>query len=88
MAIEQTLSAEVEQIYKTAWETRVGRDVPDAETVGLGNKGVKLDATVLYADLADSTGLVTGFQDTFAAEVYKTYLVCACRIIKANGGVA
>ena len=53
----------------------------------LGNDAVKLDATVLYADLADSTGLVKDFTWWFAAEVYKAYLICSCHIIRQNGGV-
>src|SRR5436305_868835 len=49
-------------------------------------EAVELDATVLYADLADSTGLVQGYKDWFAAEVYKTYLMAASELIKNNDG--
>ena len=55
--------------------------------LGLGNDAVKLDATVLYADIADSTQLVDTSDSHFAAEVYRTYLTCAARIVKANDGV-
>lgn len=81
------IKAEVEQILKTKWNRREGREVPEAEGVQLGNDAVELDATVLYADMADSTGLVIGYKDWFAAEVYKAYLRGACEIIKNNGGV-
>jgi class 3 adenylate cyclase len=66
----------------------IGRDVtvPEAEDVELGNDAVCLNGTVLYADMSDSTGLVDGYKDWFAAEIYKTYLISACRIIRANGG--
>jgi class 3 adenylate cyclase len=60
--------------------------LPEAEDVQLDNDAVKLDATVLYADLAESTDLVKTFKWWFAAEVYKSNLVCACRIIRSNGG--
>jgi len=48
---------------------------------------VKLDATVLYADMSGSTKLVDAFTSPkFPAEVYKCYLSCAAKIIKAGGG--
>ena len=50
------------------------------------NDGVNLDATVLYADMADSTALVDKYTKTFAAEIYKTYLHCAAKIITSEGG--
>ena len=31
--------------------------------------------------------MVKGYKDWFAAEIYKTYLYCAAKIIRANGGV-
>ncbi len=36
--------------------------------------------------MTGSTKLVDGHIPQFAAEIYKTYLVCAARIIKAKGG--
>jgi class 3 adenylate cyclase len=79
--------AEVRAILSTKWKTRDGIKVPEPENVQLGNDAVKLEGTVLYADMADSTGLVTGFKDWFAAENYKSYLVAACYIIRNNSGV-
>lgn len=87
MGLKQELVAEVEAIFNTAWEERDGRKVPEPEDVKLGNDAVKLDGTVLYADLADSTDLVKNYQWWFAAEVYKAYLICACKIIRKNDGV-
>lgn len=87
MKSHDDIKAEVEQILKTQWKRRSGQVVPEAESVQLGNDAVELDATVLYADMADSTDLVIGYKDWFAAEVYKAYLKGACEIIKNNGGV-
>lgn len=78
--------ADVKQIFTTKWETREGRQVPDTDDLQLGNDAVTLDATVLYADMADSTTLVDGFKSWFAAEIYKAYLIGACRIIRDEGG--
>lgn len=87
MATAKEIRKEVTDIFATRWERREGRVVPDSENVELGNNAVELDATVLYADLADSTELVDNYKAPFAAEVYKTYLVTACRIVRARGGV-
>lgn len=82
----QEMLKEVASIFGKKWTTRAGRVVPDTESVSLGNDSIKLDATVLYADMADSTQLVDGFKDWFAAEVYKAYLISACRAIENQSG--
>ena len=78
--------AEVASVFATKWQKREGQVVPEPESVQLGNDAVKLNGTVLYADLAQSSELVKGYKDHFAAEVYKAYLVTACRIIRSDGG--
>ncbi len=87
MSLGDELPNEVESILATKWQFRDGQVVPEAESVRLGNDAVKLTATVLYADLAESTDLVNRFKKHFAAEVYKSYLHCATKIIRASGGV-
>lgn len=74
------------EILKTQWKRRNGLKVPEAEDVQLGNDSVELEGTVLYADLEDSTGLVLGYKDWFAAEAYKCYLMAASELIRNNGG--
>lgn len=83
----EEITTEIQQILKTKWERREGVVVPEADDVQLGNDAVELNATVLYADMADSTGLVLGYKDWFSAEIYKCYLRGACEIIKNNEGV-
>lgn len=87
MALLDDMRSEVAQILASQWKTRGGAAVPEAEDVQLGNHAVTLTGTVLYADIAESTALATGQAATFAAEVYKSYLRCCCRIIAQNGGV-
>ncbi len=85
MTSEEILK-EIRAIFGKKWNTRDGRQVPEAKDVTLGNDAVTLSGTVLYADMADSTGLVNGFRPWFAAEVYKAYLLGACRVIRNNAG--
>jgi len=81
------LQRAIDDILSTSWERREGTVVPEAENVRLGNDAVELDGTVLYADLVDSTGLVQGYKDWFAAEIYKVYLLCASELIRNNSGI-
>jgi class 3 adenylate cyclase len=85
--LHDELAATVNDTFAKQWTRRDGRKVPEPGEIKLGNDAVKLQATVLYADLADSTGLVNKYPATFAAEVYKTYLYCAAKIIRSLGGV-
>ncbi len=86
-SLKDDLNTEVQNIFQKQWETRDGNKVPEVSDLALGNEAVLLDGTVLYADLSDSTKLVDSYKPHFAAEVYKTYLACAARIVKAEAGV-
>lgn len=87
MALLDDLHAEVATIFRDQWETTAGRVVPVPSSVGLGNKAVEFDeAVVLYADLDGSTVMVDTKDWWFSAEVYKTFLHCAAKIIKARDG--
>jgi class 3 adenylate cyclase len=87
MGLADDLKSEVQAIFRSRWTVRDGEVVPDTPDIKLGNEGVKLDATVLYADIDGSTDMVDSKTASFSAEVYKTYLLCASRIIKSEGGV-
>ncbi len=87
MGIRSDLEKEVGEIFATHWNYRDGQVVPEPPDIKLGdNDAVELDATVLYADMAGSTSLVDDYQAWFAANVYKTYLRCAAKIIASEGG--
>lgn len=87
MALKEDLQSDVSTIFREQWTTREGNVVPDDSNLKLSNDGVKLDATVLYADISDSTALVDAYSASFAGEVYKAFLRCAARIITSEGGV-
>ena len=86
MALKEDLEAAVSKIFREIWTERDGHDVPLPEDLKLGNDAVKLDATVLYADMSESTQLVDSYKPPFAAEIYKAYLTCAAKIVKSEGG--
>lgn len=86
MSLKADVEKEVKEIFASVWKEREGRTVPDPEDLSLNNDAMKLHATVLYADMADSTVLVDHYKPLFAAEMYKAYLRCAARIIKNRQG--
>ena len=86
MPLGDNLNSEVFKILQEGWTTRLGRTVPEPEKLALRNDAVKINGTVLYADLDDSTALVNSKTAEFAAEIYKIYLACAARIIRNKGG--
>ncbi|MCB2177203.1 MAG: hypothetical protein KQH57_15440 [Actinomycetales bacterium] len=86
MGLKSELEAHAKKTHDDVWRRRKGDAVPDSSSVTFGTDAVELDGTVLYADLTDSTGLVNGYKDWFAAEVYKNYLYTAARIIRDQNG--
>jgi class 3 adenylate cyclase len=86
MTLGADLRAEVSKIFRSRWTHRDGEVVPEPSSIGLGNDAVDLDGVVLYADLAESTAMVDSYPAEFAAEVYKAYLHCAAKVIRAEGG--
>ena len=86
MTLENDLNSEIRKILKEPWTTREGKVVPEPEDLMLRNDAVLIEGTVLYADLDESTNLVDTKEATFAARIYKSYLSCAARIIRAEGG--
>ncbi|WP_336801995.1 adenylate/guanylate cyclase domain-containing protein [Kaistia sp. MMO-174] len=86
MALLDDLTNSVKTTFAASWSTRNGTVVPVDTDLSLGNDGVKLTATVLYADLSESTKLVDSYPAALAAEIYKTFLQCAARIIRSENG--
>lgn len=88
MALTDDLKSEVKGIFKNSWEVTAGRVVPAPTSVSLGNNAIEFEsATILYADLDGSTAMVDSKKWQFSAEIYKTYLHCAAKIIKSQDGV-
>jgi len=88
MALKEDLDSEVKQILKENWTVEETKGVPDPDQLRLSNHAKDLkEATVLYADINGSTSMVDQRKWSFSAEVYKSYLRCAARIIAAQDGV-
>jgi adenylate cyclase len=55
MALIDDLKSETDAIVRKGWTRRDGKVVPETDDIALGNQCVDLEATFIYADLADST---------------------------------
>ncbi|HEX8554826.1 MAG TPA: adenylate/guanylate cyclase domain-containing protein [Sphingomonas sp.] len=86
MSLKKELDDHCDAIFRTAWKRRKGTKVPEDTSLTYSNDGIDLEGAVLYADLAASTALVDKWIKPFAAEVYKTFLHVAGRIIRSEGG--
>jgi len=86
MTLSDDLSNEVSNILSQTWDIREGRAVPSTDDVALAGGAVKLDATVLYADLVQSSKLATEFQQRTAAKVIRSFLYCMCKLITQYDG--
>lgn len=86
MSLKEDVEAGVSGVLAPEWVVRDGQVVPETQDIALGNGAVRLEATYLYADMADSTGLAQGYHDWAVAKVVRCYLNAATRLIRARGG--
>lgn len=73
-------------ILYSSWNIQDARVVPKTEDVVQRDGAKRLEATYLYADMADSTLLVKRFPAEIAARVVRAYLRIAVDCIRAKGG--
>lgn len=86
MSLFSDLSDRVDGFLSERWDIQDARIVPDPEDLRLANHAKKLDAVVLYADLADSTVLVDTYKPQVVTRLYKAFLHCAAILIRDNDG--
>lgn len=85
MASKDDIQSAVASILSATWEITDGHAVPITDDIKLDGGGRWLDATILYADLADSTSLVT-HNKQMAARTFKCFLSVATKIIRHYDG--
>jgi adenylate cyclase len=85
MALSDDLKGDVDGILADTWDIRDGTVVPTSDKVALAGGGVKLNATILYADLADSTTIAM-WDRRVAARLFKAFLACSSRLIRSHDG--
>jgi class 3 adenylate cyclase len=86
MSLADTIETKISGVLSPAFVTVDGRTVPETEDVNLTSGAVILDATYLYADMVDSTGLAQNHTKPAVAKIIRCYLSAATTIIKTRGG--
>ena len=88
MSLLEEMGEEVADVFSEQWSAPDARIVPNPEDLLLSNDARYFKrATILYADLSGSTYLVDQESWQVAGEVYKTYLLCAAKLIRSLDGV-
>lgn len=86
MGLSDEIEAAAKKVAYSDWDIRDGNTIPSTDGITLKNGAVRLDAVYLYADMANSSGLVRAFSSTTAAKVIRVYLDSICRVIRSCGG--
>jgi adenylate cyclase len=86
MSLADIVEANIKGVLSPAFVTVDGRKVPETEDINLTSGAVILDATYLYADMADSTSLAQNYKKHVVAKIIRCYLSAATTIIKDRGG--
>ncbi len=86
MALSDDLTRDIQTFISTAWNKRDGRKIPSTDEVSLAGGAVEIEATFLYADLADSSKMAKELDRRIAAKIIKSFLYCASKLIVARGG--
>lgn len=86
MGLRSVIEDTTSTLIETSWATRDGQVVPTTDTVPLKDGAVRLTATYMYADMANSTDLAQSVKDEIVAKVIRTYLNAATRCMKHHGG--
>ncbi|WP_371194588.1 adenylate/guanylate cyclase domain-containing protein [Glaciecola sp. SC05] len=77
---------DVQTIVNTEWNKRTGQKVPTTTGMALAGGAVELDATFLYADLANSSKIAKELDRRIAAKIIKSFLMTSVKLVKLNGG--
>ena len=86
MALYDDLTSDVQGIIDEPWSTRKGQKVPSTTDVALAGGAVELDATFLYADLANSSKMAKELDRRVAARIFKAFLATTSRLVRCHAG--
>lgn len=81
MTLKDDISTGISTIFSQKWTVSQGITVPDDSKVSMNGNVVKLDGTVLYADMKESSKLIEDFSQTVAGRIYQAFLKSSARII-------
>ena len=86
MSLSDDIASDVQTVMDTLWSTRTGRKIPETDEVSLAGGAVEIEATFLYADLANSSKMAKVLDRRVAAKIVKSFLATSARLIRSCGG--
>lgn len=86
MGVSDDIKNDVQATIDQQWNVRNGQKVPSSSEVALSGGAVELDATFLYADLANSSKIAKELDRRVAAKIMKSFLAVSARLVRNNGG--
>ncbi len=86
MGKSNEISNDVQATINTTWKKRTGYKIPNTEDIALVGGAVEIEATFLYADLADSSRMAKELDRRVTAKILKSFLATTSKLIKHNGG--
>lgn len=86
MGFSEDIETDVKTTVTTKWNKRNGQKIPSSDDVTLAGGAVEIEATFLYADLANSSKMVKELDRRIAAKIIKSFLSVVSKLIKHNDG--
>ena len=86
MSLSDNIASDVQTVIDTPWSSRTGQKIPDTDEIALAGGAVELEATFLYADLANSSRMAKELDRRVAAKIVKSFLATSARIIRSCDG--
>ncbi len=86
MGKAEEIESDIQTTIDTAWDKRNGNKIPDTTDIALAGGAVEIDATFLYADLANSSKMAKELDRRITAKILKSFLASVSKLIKHNNG--
>ena len=86
MVTKADLQTGINNILGTPLQIVNGRVVPESKDIAFLNGAVRLDATYLYSDLADSSKIAQVLDQQLTAKIIQSFVNSATNLLKARGG--
>ena len=86
MKLVDRVTRDVSGILRSRWKMRNGRGIPTTDDIPLIGGGMTLNATFLYADMAESSRFAQELDARVVAKILKGFLTVSSRLIAAGKG--
>ncbi len=86
MGKAEEIESDIQTTIDTVWDKRNGIKIPDTTDIALAGGAVEIDATFLYADLANSSKMAKELDRRITAKILKSFLASVSKLIKLNNG--